>query len=110
MIKKIYSLYSKGDKDSSVFSAYDNEELIDIVLQCIFDNEEFDEFFDVDGNIRLTESNLSYFYDVLSDYTLYCIANYDSENVKLTHINELQIINFKELLGELNKVLGGNII
>lgn len=111
MKKKVYSLYSKGDKDSSLFSAENTEELVDIVLQCIFDNEEFDEFFDMNGDISLSESNKAYFYEVISDYTLYCIANYDSEHMKLTEINVLQSIDIKALLDSLNvKIKAGNII
>ena len=46
MKKKIYSIYSKIDKDSNLFTASTPDEAMEIAFQTIFDSEEFDDYFD----------------------------------------------------------------
>ena len=104
MKKKLYAIYSKSDKDSSVFSASSDQEVVDISFQVIFDSEDFDEFFNSDGQFDKKNADMNLLFDVISDWRLFCIAEYDSENMKIYNIGNLDI-DLKSLLNEVNKAV-----
>ena len=96
MKKMIYSIYSKIDKDSNLFTASTPDEAMDVAFQTIFDSEEFDEFFDDDGKLHFSAENKAYFYDVLKEWTLYCVGSYDSENMVILTVKseKMNIVDF----------------
>jgi len=104
MKKKLYAIYSKSDKDSSVFSASSEHEVVDISFQVIFDSEDFDEFFDDNGQLNKNNADINLLFDVISDWRLFCIAEYDSENMKIYNIGNHDI-DLKSLLNEVNKAV-----
>lgn len=104
MRKKLYAIYSKLDKDSVVISAKDEEECIDATLNYILDSEEFDDFFDLDGKIRLNNKNRDLFYDVMSEYQIYFIGFYDSETMRIEPVNASSI-DIKSMLQALSKAI-----
>lgn len=104
MKKRIYAIYSKLDKDSTIFAAVDEQECIDTALQFIFDNDEFDEFFDLDGKISLNNKNKDYFYDILKEYQLYSIGMYDSESMRIDS-SSLNNIDISEMLKAMSKAM-----
>lgn len=106
MIKKIYCIYSIADKDSTLFTAENDEVLVDTIFDFILDNEEYDDFFDESGRIRLNSSNISHFYDILSEYRLYCLGDFDSLDIKVV-IKDNSYIDIRSLVEAMDRKISG---
>ncbi|QCS36922.1 hypothetical protein [Tortoise microvirus 26] len=107
MNKRIYVIYNTDEKDSNVFSARSTDEAFDIAFQTIFDTEEFDEFFNDNGDIVVTKANKAYFFECLKGWKMYDYGKYDSDKVLFSLTEHPNPIDFNEYLKILqDKVVG----
>ena len=104
MKKKIYCIYSKLNKDSNLFTASNIDECIYVAFQTILDSEEFDDFFDSNGKIHLNRQNKAHFFDILKDWQLYCIGDFNSESMEIEK-SGIQDIVLSDYLGSFTEVV-----